>query len=287
MVTPLQIYLLAQSRELFELPGLGLAPDRYAVHIARTVEDGVAWLSDRSHPMDCLVLEATMVTEDLRQRLRDHGVLLPLVVLVSLPALEATTPWLGPWMATYHGAVVTLPMDQLHQLDSTIRQAIDRFLQLSAPDCPLPPLPPPVSLPSSDLLTAQQQRLTEKLNARLGYLGVYYKRNSDHFLRNMSQPDRETLLCQLRADYRKIILGYFANDAALNQDIDSFVNQAFMADISVSHIVEIHMDLMDEFSKQLKLEGRSEEILLDYRLTLIDVIAHLCEMYRRSIPREP
>jgi circadian clock protein KaiA len=26
---------------------------------------------------------------------------------------------------------------------------------------------------------------------------------------------------------------------------------------------------------------------LDYRLTLIDTIAHLCEMYRRSIPREP
>jgi len=46
------------------------------------------------------------------------------------------------------------------------------------------------------------------------------------------------------------------------------------------------MDLMDDFSKQLKLEGRSEEILLDYRLTLIDIIAHLCEMYRRSIPRD-
>jgi len=290
LVTPLQIYLLAQSRELFELPGLGLSPDRYAVHIARTLEEAVAWLSNRNHPMDCLVLEATMVTEDLRQRLRDDGVLLPVVVLVSpntLPVLETTAPRLEPWMATYHGAVVTLPMDQLHQLDGTIRQAIDRFLQLSAASCSLPPLPSPVSLPSPDLLTAQQERLTEKLNARLGYLGVYYKRNSDHFLRNMSQPDRETLLCQLRADYRKIILGYFANDAALNQNIDSFVNQAFMADISVSHIVEIHMDLMDEFSKQLKLEGRSEEILLDYRLTLIDVIAHLCEMYRRSIPREP
>jgi len=46
------------------------------------------------------------------------------------------------------------------------------------------------------------------------------------------------------------------------------------------------MDLMETFAKQLKLESRSEEILLDYRLTLIDVIAHLCEMYRRSIPRE-
>ncbi|HAA29524.1 MAG TPA: circadian clock protein KaiA, partial [Cyanobacteria bacterium UBA8553] len=54
----------------------------------------------------------------------------------------------------------------------------------------------------------------------------------------------------------------------------------------VTQIVEIHMELMDDLSKQLKLEGRSDEILLDYRLTLIDVIAHLCEMYRRSIPRD-
>ena len=51
-------------------------------------------------------------------------------------------------------------------------------------------------------------------------------------------------------------------------------------------ILEIHMELMDEFAQQLKLEGRSEEILLDYRLALIDIIAHLCEMYRRSIPRK-
>jgi circadian clock protein KaiA len=54
----------------------------------------------------------------------------------------------------------------------------------------------------------------------------------------------------------------------------------------VSQILEIHMELMDEFSQQLKLEGRSEEILLDYRLALIDILAHLGEMYRRSIPRE-
>jgi circadian clock protein KaiA len=141
--------------------------------------------------------------------------------------------------------------------------------------------------PPQDLLSAQQDRLTDKLKARLGYLGVYYKRNPESFLRNMSQVDRDALLNQLKTDYRKIVLGYFSNDAKLNQNIDAFVNQAFMADISVSLIVEMHMELMDEFSKQLKLEGRSEEILLDYRLTLIDVIAHLCEMYRRSIPREP
>ena len=102
----------------------------------------------------------------------------------------------------------------------------------------------------------------------------------------MTQAERQEFLEKLRTDYRVIVLKYFAKDSNLNQKIDDYVNVAFFADISVSQLVEIHMDLMDEFSKQLQLEGRSEDILLDYRLTLIDVIAHLCEMYRRSIPRE-
>ncbi|WP_315862008.1 hypothetical protein [Picosynechococcus sp. NKBG042902] len=83
-----------------------------------------------------------------------------------------------------------------------------------------------------------------------------------------------------------MVLSYFSGDLPTNQAIDQFVNQAFFADVSVSYILETHMKLMDEFAQQLKLEGRSEEILLDYRLTLIDIVAHLCEMYRRSIPRE-
>ncbi len=76
------------------------------------------------------------------------------------------------------------------------------------------------------------------------------------------------------------------DDPHLNEKIDSFVNLAFFTDVPVAQIVEIHMELIDGFSKQLKLEGRSDDILQDYRLTLIDTIAHLCEMYRRSIPRE-
>ena len=76
------------------------------------------------------------------------------------------------------------------------------------------------------------------------------------------------------------------DDDRNNERLDAFVNAVFFADLSVAKVVEIHMDLIDEFSKQLKLEGRSDEILLDYRLTLIDTLAHLCEMYRRSIPRE-
>jgi circadian clock protein KaiA len=132
----------------------------------------------------------------------------------------------------------------------------------------------------------QQRRLAEKLRERLGYLGVYYKRNPQLFLRHLSSSERQKLLENLKSEYRQIVLKYFSQENTLNQKIDNFVDKAFFADISVSRIVEIHMELMEEFSKQLKIEGRSEDILLDYRLTLIDVIAHLGEMYRRSIPRE-
>ncbi|MDY6936351.1 MAG: circadian clock protein KaiA [Cyanobacteriota bacterium] len=138
----------------------------------------------------------------------------------------------------------------------------------------------------STSLSRQQQRLAQKLKERLGYLGVYYKRNPKLYLRNQDPSERQILIDQLKSAYREIILNYFSNTSELNQKIDEFVNLAFFADISVTYVVEIHMELIDNFATQLKLEGRNEEILLDYRLTLIDIIAHLCEMYRRSIPRE-
>lgn len=102
----------------------------------------------------------------------------------------------------------------------------------------------------------------------------------------MTPPQKADLLRQLKRDYREIILAYFSDEPSLNDQIDQFASLAFLADLPSSQIVEIHMEIMDEFSKHLKLEGRSDEILLDYRLTLIDMLAHLCEMYRRSIPRE-
>jgi len=115
---------------------------------------------------------------------------------------------------------------------------------------------------------------------------VYYKRDPQTFFRHLSPTQQQELLQKLKHDYREIVLGYFINDVAIDQRLNDFVNAAFLTDVSAAQVVEIHMELIDEFSKQLKLEGRSEEILLDYRLTLIDVIAHLCEMYRRSATGE-
>lgn len=272
-----------------------LPSDRFVVCLGTTVEESLVQLRDRGNQIDCLVTEDALL-EHWLPSLAEARILLPVVAVTPAGATPGHGASHLPWKDIYHGAVVTLPSNTLEQLEKAIHQAIQQFLALSAESCVLPVAPEAIAettevthatAPTPELLSAQQGRLTDKLKARLGYLGVYYKRNPEYFLRNMSQVDRETFLNQLKLDYRKIVLGYFSNDAKLNQNIDAFVDQAFMADISVSLIVEMHMDLMDEFSKQLKLEGRSEEILLDYRLTLIDVIAHLCEMYRRSIPREP
>nr|WP_253188355.1 circadian clock protein KaiA [Leptolyngbya sp. 'hensonii'] len=189
-----------------------------------------------------------------------------------------------------HAAVIYVPANCLDQISDFLHRAITQFLQiLPSVDAFHLPVPSEASSQptSSPSLMPQHQRLAQKLKERLGYLGVYYKRNPEIFFRNLSPEEKQEFLDQLKLDYKEIILSYFTKDPTqLNQEIDAFVNTAFFTDISVSQIVETHMEIMDEFSKQLRLEGRSEEILLDYRLTLIDIIAHLCEMYRRSIPRE-
>jgi circadian clock protein KaiA len=273
--------------------------------------------------IDCLIFQNSPVLQALLNQLRHQAVFLPAVVLnLSLqdPISEGailtkfdTSQEFAYSKLIYHPAVVELPFEKISLIEWAIETAISKFIQLLpmgqacsispdsvspdlvSPDSVSPDLALPASVPLDSVdtqiphksLVAQQMRLAEKLKERLGYLGIYYKRSSKNFLRYMSLPQRQELLQQLKADYREIILSYFSQESGLNQKIDNFVNIAFFADVPIAQIVEIHMGLMDEFSKQLKLEGRSDEILQDYRLTLIDTIAHLCEMYRRSIPREP
>lgn len=242
--------------------------------------------------LDCLILQDGQPLPHLIGWLQAQATLLPTVILD--PDTATTDPETSKTEGasvypTYHTAELRVSLDRLEQITEYVDAAIAAFLNLS-PSCRLPDntaeLDLTRELTTQNFLMLQQRRLSDKLKERLGYLGVYYKRNPQDFLRHLPPTERHALLAQLRKDYREIILTYFTEDVDLNQKVDNFVNAAFFADIPVAQIVEIHMDFMDEFSKQLKLEGRSEEVLLDYRLTLIDTIAHLCEMYRRSVPRE-
>lgn len=280
-----------------------LGNDRYNVVHAQNQEQFFQLIEQEKQHLDCLVLQLNADLPQVINWLYGQASLLP-SVLIDPPAHQdqaatITQPLgdlppdssdlIAPELSfTYHTAEVHVTIDQLPAIDCYIDQAIRQFLALS----PSWRSASPVTIgfirdqPTLDVLIREQNRLTEKLKERLGYLGVYYKRNPQNFFRHLPPKQRQELLDKLKSEYRDIILRYFANDGTLNQRIDDFVNTVFFTDIPVAQIVETHMELMDEFSKQLKLEGRSEEILLDYRLTLIDTIAHLCEMYRRSIPRE-
>ena len=284
---------LARSISLF------LNNEIYQVRSFDLDREFIEFVRDNHNRIDCLVFLNNDLSRFLLDRLYEREILLPAVIIESdlitnnsnsfdrekdISIFEEATNSI-----VYHNAEVRLYPTQLEQIGSYVKFAIGKFLNL-APSCTLSNRSTQFTFNRQDSgansLVIQQRRLAEKLKERLGYLGIYYKRNSQDFYRNLSLEQKEKLFQELVADYRQIILNYFDDCRDINQFIDKFVNQAFFTDLSVSQILEIHMELMDEFAQKLKIEGRSEEILLDYRLALIDIIAHLCEMYRRAIPRE-
>lgn len=284
---------LAQSLQQY------LSGDRYVLTQHQSPEAFLRFVERGKQQLDCLVLEDVPELQTLIDRLHEQGTLLPSVILKANAVAEtylsksqvssenvAVDPERLEAVGFYQRTAVCVSVNQLDKIANYIDQAIAQFLELASEI----PLPEKSSLGDNisdrTFLLQQQQRLAEKLRERLGYLGVYYKRNPKYFFRHLPGAEKQEFLKQLKVDYRQIVINYFSQTIDLNQKIDEFVNTAFFSDIPVTHIVEIHMELMDELSKQLKLEGRSDEVLLDYRLTLIDAIAHLCEMYRRSLPRE-
>jgi circadian clock protein KaiA len=278
--------LIAPLQEILER-------NHYTVACSRQPEDFFAALDQDGFSIDCLILEQQPDFMKVVRRLHREATLLPAVIVVDSFSLDDEATLLSkPNLDTiwYHTAEVRLDQTNLAYLPQRVDNAIANFLKLSAKSR----FPHPADLENNvsvaklkDSLTTQQQRLSDKLKERLGYMGIYYKRDAQLFFRNLPQEEQETFLEELRSEYRDIILSYFREENDINHHIDAFVNKVFFADMSVSQVLEIHMELMDHLAKRLKLEGRSEDILLDYRLTLIDAIAHLCEMYRRSIPREP
>jgi circadian clock protein KaiA len=290
------IGVLITTAEVAEILNQRLAQKSFVLRWSQSASDFQDWVTENRHRIDCLIVESSDEAIATLTHFKQQDILLPALTVYASEGTSlapdqgdspsdqhSDAPSYDPF-AAYHEAVICLDIGDIDQFDEALRQAVDQYLRLPADSKPTPV--ESVADKRQFLLSLQQQRLSEKLQERLGYMGVYYKRNKQNFLRNMSPVERQEFLEKLRQDYRLIILNYFSNSGSINQKIDDFVNVAFFADISVPKIVEIHMELIDDFSKQLQLEGRSDDILADYRLTLIDVIAHLCEMYRRSVPRE-
>lgn len=292
---PLSICIFSTENKFVTWATNLLGSDRYVVTLTNSSVKFLKFIEQELN-IDCLLVQECSELPSVLSALQSAGTLLPAVIVFS--SKEDNTPekeqlennHVEKKALLYHEAEVQLVNSELDRLEEEIDKAIAQFLQLSPRSTSMDPTATEPQEPSSDRegnsLNRQQERLADKLRERLGYLGVYYKRNPQNFLRNMPPRERQKLLDQLKARYRKIVLSYFSPNNTLNNQIDEFVNISFFADVPVTKIVEMHMDLMDDFSQQLKLEGRNEDLLLDYRLTLIDTMAHLCEMYRRSVPKE-
>jgi circadian clock protein KaiA len=229
--------------------------------------DPVPELERLKDSCDALLIQQGQFDQQAAQTLQERGLLLPAVVIGAVRG-----------KIEYHSDEIHLPPDQLEQLSYSLDAAISRSLSRG------------LAVVRSDGAEEQAEpmadrwRLANRLQARLGLLGVFYKRDPSRFLRNLDPQSADVLLASLQRTYRDLLLSYFRDPAAANQALESFVNTAFFSDLPITKAVEIHMDLIDSFSTQLRLEGHKSDFLQDYRLALLDVMAHLCEMYRRSIP---
>ena len=224
--------------------------------------DLVSTLEAQQEEIDAVVVEQHLLDASSRDQLLSRGLLFPAVVVGEMKG-----------HVDYHAEELHLADDQLAQLGYTVDAAISRFLRQGRADGR-----------SDDDGLASVDKLSRRLQERLGYLGVFYKRDPSRFLGSLPTEERRELLESLQRTYRDLLISYFSDPAASNQALESFVNTAFFSDLPITRTVDIHVDQIDEFWKQLRLEGHKSEFLQDYRLALLDVMAHLCEMYRRSIP---
>ena len=224
--------------------------------------DLVSTLEAQQEEIDAVVVEQQLLDASSRDQLLGRGLLFPAVVVGEMKG-----------HVDYHAEELHLADDQLAQLGYTVDAAISRFLRQGRADGR-----------SDDDGLASVDKLSRRLQERLGYLGVFYKRDPSRFLGSLPTEERRELLESLQRTYRDLLISYFSDPAASNQALESFVNTAFFSDLPITRTVDIHVDQIDEFWKQLRLEGHKSEFLQDYRLALLDVMAHLCEMYRRSIP---
>ena len=223
-------------------------------------------LEQRREEFDAVLLEQGGLSPDDCRAFGDLGLLMPAVVIGGVGG-----------KIELHEAEVHLPPDQLEQLSYSLDAAVSRYLREGLAGSESSPAGQSTEPPD-------RWKLANRLKGRVGFVGVFYKRDPARFLRNLSEREREELIHSLERTYRDLLLSYFRDPAAANQALESFVNTAFFSDLPITKTVEIHMNLIDGFSKQLKLEGHKNDFLQDYRLALLDVMAHLCEMYRRSIP---
>ena len=160
-------------------------------------------LQERWEDLDGVLIEQGALDRHGLDQLRTQGMLLPAVVLGDVKG-----------EVVYHDAEVHLQADQLEQLPYNLDAAVLRFLERSQAKGR--------DFSAADLPQGTDQwRLSQRLEERIGFLGVFYKRDPRLFLRNLPADERKELLASLERSYRDVLLSYFRDPPAANQAIES------------------------------------------------------------------
>ena len=287
----LSICLFSTQQQLSNLVAQLLDSDRYELNCFNSKSDLIDFISSNPEQMDCIVPIEDSEARAIFKHLWQLEILLPAIILelepkkilLEIDSIDDCS--LQPTNNIYHGAEIHLYLTQLAEIESYINMAIAKFINL-VPNSSCECMTTHRSQQICQSLAMQQGRLSRKIKQKRGDLKNGDRRDPQVFYNNLSKLKQEKLEQKLVSNYRQILLNYFDNNFKIEKSIDEFVGQAFFYNISTSQIIEIHMELIDSFAYQLKIEGRNEDILLDYRLPLIDIMAHLCEMYRRSACEE-
>ncbi|NJR71493.1 MAG: hypothetical protein HC771_24945 [Synechococcales cyanobacterium CRU_2_2] len=216
-----------------------ISAQRYVLTLCESPADFLRAVQRKEPNPDCLLLEETPALPSLLTQLHQQSILLPSLILTASDYLTAFNPVTSSDQVTSSDSVTDLPLphphpsapekpqQQSHQqyhpaevylsaaavgkLEICIDEAIKQFLRLSPSDPHLQALP---SLANplhsgSGPLQDQQRRLADKLRERLGYLGIYYKRDPRLFLRNLQPEEVAEVLSSLKLQYKGIVLSYF------------------------------------------------------------------------------
>ena len=158
----LTIALLLQTPALVDACSQWLPTNRYEpIVIDLLAEDGlVCALRQRRDSIDAVVVEQPLLDAKTREQLISSSLLFPAVVVGEVKG-----------HVDYHAEELHLPEDQLEQLGYNVDAAISRFLRQGRADGR-----------QGEVVAREVWKLSNRLQERLGYLGVFYKRDPSRFL---------------------------------------------------------------------------------------------------------
>ena len=196
----LTIALLLKTSELVDVCRQWLPSNRYELMVLpMDGEDGlVSRLEPQREAIDAVVVEQQLLDPQTRDQLVNSGLLFPAVVVGELKG-----------HVDYHSEELHLPSDQLAQLGYNIDAAISRYLRQSRVD----------GRPG-EAATRAVGTLSRRLQERLGYLGVFYKRDPSRFLGSLPPDERHELLESLQRTYRDLLISYRSEERRVGKECE-------------------------------------------------------------------